>query len=148
MPAAAREDEIAPVGGGTLLARLARPALAPAAVLLLHAPLSRIGLDLYDRHEWIDIPMHVLGGVAITLWLDRALAEWERWARRIPRGRDVLLIAGTLAAALAWEGLELLADTLFGTGAQRGTADTLGDIANGLVGGALWIGGRRLAGAR
>ena len=132
---------------GAFLETVRRAGWAPLLVLALHAPLSAAGLDLYDTHTWLDIPMHILGGVAITVFFERGSKELHRTGLPMPRGasRVLILLGCTLGAALAWELLEFSADQLFGAGAQRGAADTLGDIANGILGGGLWLALRALA---
>ena len=124
-----------------VLALVRRAGWAPIAVFLLHAFLSR-ALDGYTRLPPLDIPMHLLGGVAIAYFFSSCFAalpervvskEWRRpfqW----------LVVASlTATAAVCWEFAEFTSDRLLGTGAQKGLEDTLLDMALGIMGGVLYL---------
>lgn len=124
-----------------------RGAWAPLAVFGLHVPMSVLLLDLYELYPLVDVPMHILGGAAITFFFDRMLTALQRQGlvRELgARPRALLLLSATLTAALSWELAELTVDRLFDYGAQRGTADTVWDVVNGMVGGGSWVAARGL----
>lgn len=94
--------------------------------------------DGYTRAPWLDIPMHIAGGLAITFAFDGLLtiAE-ERSLLEVPGlfVRLLLLACLVTTAATGWEFVEFVSDTLFDTEAQKGLEDTLFDIFLGIVGG-------------
>lgn len=102
------------------------------------------GLGLFGRFPWWDVLAHVAGGTAAAALL------LARVARRRGVGRGSLLALALLAAAVAgglWEAGEWASDRALGTQTQGGGADTLGDLAADLAGGAL-AGLAHVAGAR
>jgi len=118
-----------------------RAGWAPVAVVLFHAFLSR-GLDGYTRVPPLDIPMHLLGGVAIAYFFSSCfaalpeglMAKEFRWIAEI-----LCVVSLTATAAVFWEFAEFTSDRLFGTGAQKGLEDTLLDMALGVLGGVLYL---------
>ncbi len=108
-------------------------------VVLLHGTLS-LGFDAYTRVPPLDIPMHLAGGVAISLAIFACLglAE-ERSLVNVthPLVRLLLIVSLTTTAATGWEFVEFASDRLFDTGAQKGLEDTLSDMAFGILGGTI-----------
>jgi hypothetical protein len=96
-------------------------ALALAALLLcLH--LYALKTDFYWYHRWFDIPMHVLGGVAVGAFL---LAFFNV-------RRTVLYYFCMLAIVVGWEIFEYVAQ--ISTGQPDYWIDTFTDMLNGLIG--------------
>ena len=100
---------------------------------LAFAQFVALSFSLYYRYPWIDIPMHILGGVTIAFIIlllpHLSLSIPHRYATFIP------VMMGVLIAALMWELFEIqigipLLQNGFGL-------DMLKDIADGLVGGAV-----------
>jgi hypothetical protein len=99
-------------------------------------------LGLYKAHPWIDIPMHVLGGVFIAYSFSLAVTYFQ--AGKILSelnviSRIVFLFALTSLATVIWEFGEFTLDFFFDTVAQASLADTMLDMFLGLVGGAVLI---------
>jgi hypothetical protein len=112
----------------------------PALLFCLH--LVMVFLGLYKAHPWIDIPMHVLGGVFIAYSFSLAVTYFQQ--RKILSELNVLsgcvfLFALTSLATVIWEFGEFTLDSLFDTVAQASLADTMLDMFLGLVGGAALI---------
>lgn len=109
----------------------------PLAVFALHMVLSRV-FGLYGPHPWLDIPMHVAGGVAIAWFLHRALVNAGRAALLAPfheRTHHLLVQALVGTTTVLWEFAEFLSDRYLGTRAQAGLNDTLLDMLLGIAGG-------------
>lgn len=127
---------------GAAVEAVRRGGWLPLAVFLLHLLLSRV-LSVYESYPATDVPMHVAGGFAIAFFWDRALdafvgrgvtAAPDRFLRAVV----VFALAGT--ATVFWEFAEFTGDRLGYTQAQAGLADTMLDMALGLVGGILYLG--------
>lgn len=130
-----------------VVAAVRRFGWAPIAVFLAHVLMSRV-LGVYERFPGTDVPMHLLGGVAI--------AHFFLGATRLPQatpvlgapsvaGRTILAWALTCAAAVIWEFLEWTGDALQVTNAQAGLDDTMLDQFLGVLGGTLYLATRLLA---
>lgn len=104
--------------------------IAGTTLAVLHV--LAVELFLYWRFQWIDTPMHALGGsvVALGLFAGNAMGWWvpKRWLQFVP----VMLIV--LAVALGWEVFGLYAEAPMGA---NYVSDTLTDLAAGLVGGVI-----------
>jgi hypothetical protein len=114
---------------------------APLAVFMLHCVAS-LGLDAYDRVPWIDVPMHVLGGLAIAYFFDRGLTVILPDGRRsvaTARVERVLIFSLVCTAAVLWEFAEFVSDRLAGTDSQVGLQDTLGDLLVGMLAGLVYV---------
>jgi hypothetical protein len=115
----------------------------PAIGLFVIHVIAANGFDAYGRFPPLDIPMHFLGGVVIAYFFHRtALAAAEHGITG-PFHRVthlVLVFSLTCVATVFWEFSEFVADRYFGTHAQLGIADTMGDMLVGLCGGLAWIG--------
>ena len=126
----------------TAVDALRRGGWMPITVFLLHVVLSRL-LGVYERFPSTDIPMHVAGGYAIAWFWERALDAFARGGvvgapDRVLRMVVVFALVGT--ATVFWEFAEFTGDRLGYTQAQAGLADTMLDMALGLVGGVLYLG--------
>ena len=99
-----------------------------------------IELALYWIYRWLDLPVHVLGGIVVALALytlrDLRVPVPQSWYRFSPFMVAVLLIA------IGWEGYEVVIGVLPDPAYWF---DTLTDILMGLIGGAFgFVLGRRL----
>ena len=115
--------------------------LAPLAVFLLHLFISQ-ALGAYLALPYLDIPMHVAGGVAIAYftWRATGLASAEPMLGRItPFARAALSLTATATAAVVWEFAEWSTDQLGLTHAQLSLDDTLLDLLLGSLGGLVWL---------
>ena len=114
----------------------------PIVVFVVHVILSR-GLDAYTVQPWADIPMHVLGGVAITYWYARTLlGVEERLFQESKTGYPIWLLflfALTGMTTGLWEFAEFLADHFFDAGARKSLPDTMLDMALGFAGALLFL---------
>ena len=120
--------------------KLVRFFASPFLLFCLH--LALVFLGFYKRHPWIDIPMHVLGGVFIAYSFSLTVTYFQK--RKILSelnvlSRSVFLFALTSLATVIWEFGEFALDSLFATLAQASLADTMLDMLLGLVGGAVLI---------
>lgn len=111
--------------------------LAPIVVALLH--IAAMLLGWYEQIIWLDIPMHFLGGVSIGIsayfFLVHTKVQTSNFDNKLFGFLVILALTGL--AAIAWEILEYSLDTMFNTELQRSIADTMKDLAFGLIGGAL-----------
>jgi len=129
------------VKGRVVVEALQQAGWAPATVFALHVLASRV-LDLYRIYPPSDIPMHLLGGVAIAffIWRGGDLAARAGLIGAINRaGLAVMTFGLTCAAAVFWEFAEYASDRYFGTTAQAGLADTLKDMLMGIAGGLAFL---------
>ena len=114
---------------------------APALVFLIHAVGSRV-FHVYTLWPQTDIPMHFAGGIAMAFFLSRCF-------RALPRefvGRSRLavlecLLVGSLTAtaAVLWEFAEFSLDQLTGSNVQVSLANTMQDMALGIMGAGVVI---------
>jgi hypothetical protein len=114
---------------------------APIVVLAAHFIASQV-FDAYTSRPWIDVPMHIAGGVAIAYFAYVGL--------NIVRGRDasrpietwamVLVVLSTTAlAAVLWECAEWASDRCFGTQSLGDATDTTKDMVLGIAGGLVVV---------
>lgn len=98
-------------------------------------------LNGYARWPWIDIPMHLLGGIAIALFasgLVHALVEHAVIRKLEWIVHAALVFTAACTAAVFWEFAEWIADHTIGTNAQMNDLnDTMLDLALGVVGAAM-----------
>ena len=123
-----------------MIKKLVRIFALPTLLFCLH--LVMVFLGFYKRHPWLDMPMHVLGGVFIAYSFSLALTYFQE--RRILSelnilSRSVFLFALTSTAAVIWEFGEFTLDFFFGTHAQASLAETLLDMFLGILGGTALI---------
>lgn len=110
---------------------------APVAVFLAHVILS-LDFNAYERLPVVDLPIHLLGGMAIGFFFSRVLDILGDHAIVDTIDgllRAILLVALTATAAVWWEFAEYVSDHVFGTHAQGGLEDTLLDMFVGILGG-------------
>lgn len=127
--------------GETAIAILRSAAWPPVVVFGVHVAASQ-AFDAYARWPWLDVPMHLLGGVAIACFFARALEVLSRRmaaARVDGRVAALLVFALTCSAAVFWEFAEFVSDRVAGTSAQVSLEDTLLDLALGIVGGTAYL---------
>jgi hypothetical protein len=125
----------------TAAALLARAGWAPLLVFVLHVFLARV-LGLYILYPRLDIPTHALGGLVMAYFLsccfaalpDGTVAPGLRGVAEV-----VFVFSATVTTAVVWEFAEFTADRLLDTRLQLGLADTLLDLAMGMVGAALFL---------
>ena len=121
------------------LAMLRKAAWAPILVLVLHA-IASYGFDAYNRIPWIDIPMHLAGGLAISFFFLSAftLSQSTRvFGLLSPLAVLLMVLSLTTVAIGVWEITEYTMDRYLGTQTQKGVIDTLVDILMGLAGASL-----------
>jgi len=106
------------------------------------APLSVLGFYLLARSFLLfklfpplDIPTHLMGGIAITYFYRVAIGHSQKVVGEIPFPIQVLLaITCTGTTAILWEFYENILDRFFGTTMVRGVEDTIVDLLMGLLG--------------
>lgn len=116
----------------------------PALVFLIHCVLS-LAFNAYYHAPSLDVPMHLLGGLAIAYFFHVVVAYGDRLGRvRVgSRAAEMIMVFGLVAvAAVVWEFAEFLSDYFFRLGAQPSVANTMKDQFMGLVGGAVYVGFR------
>ena len=108
------------------------------AIILLIAVVSGAALHwhLYFFYPWLDIPMHLLGGFWVALFV---LAQYYRAsfpARKDPSPLFVVVfaVAVTMTIGLFWELFEFSAQTLIERAEFHNLGDTLLDLVNDLFG--------------
>lgn len=107
----------------------------PALVLAFHI-ICTYPLGWYNTMPWLDMPMHFLGGVAIsasTIILFSILAK----ERKLEAHHLVLVLGVFSSVALAatlWELMEFAGDLLLKTNMQPSTADTMIDYTMAFLG--------------
>lgn len=114
----------------------------PAIALFSFHVIASRGFDAYIHFPLLDIPMHFLGGIVIAYFVHRAsiTASDHRIIGSFHRvTHTVLVFALTCTATVFWEFAEFIADRYFGTRAQLGLYDTLGDMLLGVCGGVTFI---------
>ena len=112
----------------------------------LHAVSSFAGL--YGLWPPLDIPMHFLGGIAITYFFShayRAAAEMDLLGRPSALLDVVTVFTLTCSSTVFWEFAEFLSDRYLGSHAQKGLEDTLGDMLVGILGGLAFLAAARIA---
>jgi hypothetical protein len=97
--------------------------------------------NAYDRWPLLDLPTHLLGGVAVCYLFQQAVNNFERLPTGLirPIVRMRIVSALTLLAALLWELVEWIVDHAFGTHHQTSTQDTITDVCLGVAGGLVYL---------
>lgn len=131
-----------PVALRDIFRRGLRASWFPIAVFVVHVILSR-GFDAYTVMAWVDIPMHTLGGIAITYWYAMTFRGVEdSLFRESKPGYSLWLLflfALTGMTTGLWEFAEFLADHFFAAGAQKSLPDTMLDMALGFAGAVVFL---------
>lgn len=95
---------------------------------------------MYQRFPVFDIPMHILGGIAMGLTGYLMLCYAQKELNVVIPQRIVqwiLITFWVVFTTVIWEFAEFLGDYFFGTHMQMGLADTMGDMFMGLMGGVV-----------
>jgi hypothetical protein len=127
--------------GTALVQILKRHAFGPLLVFACHV-FSYGVFDAYEAVPWLDIPMHLAGGVAIAAFIWGSLNVLEGQDLLQPSSgnlRRLLVFALTVTAAVFWEFGELAFDLIVRGALERTLPDTLADLAMGLAGGSLYL---------
>lgn len=103
----------------------------PAAVLVIHVLASVFGW--YDAIWWFDTPMHFAGGMAIALSTYYYL-QTDKETKTSLISFFQILVGTTAIAAIFWEFFEFTIDYFYQTHNQISIADTMKDLAMGLLG--------------
>lgn len=88
---------------------------------------------LYDKIWWLDLVVHFVAGVVISMTLTLFTKSW------------LLIFTSAVTLSLAWELIEFLCDSIFGTNMQRwkdsytrfkrgGLIDSMTDLIAAIVG--------------
>jgi len=112
---------------------LREAAWAPLGVICIYA----IGLafDWYDLFPPLDIPSHLLGGVAITYLYRSAIRNAQTMVGDVPNVIQTLLaFTSTGTTIIFWEFYENVLDFFLDTHMVRGLEDTIQDMFVGLMG--------------
>jgi len=113
----------------------------PLLAFSTHLFLSRV-LHAYEIWPPTDIPMHFCGGLAIAFFISRCFQLLPRESIKKSRVATLeLLLIGSLTATAAvfWEFGEFTFDQLFGTNVQISLANTMQDMAMGILGAFVFI---------
>lgn len=116
--------------------RALRGAWAPLVVFALHVALDG-GLDVYTARPWLDVPMHLAGGLAIAYFLRGVVDVLEQGAshtRYAPVRARLLVVAASMAVAVLWELAEFAVDRTLDTNLQVSLSNTMKDLATGTLG--------------
>ena len=116
-----------------ILLSFRQAAWAPLAVICFYA--IALALHLYDLFPPLDIPSHILGGMAITYFYRSAIRNSQYIVGDIPvLIQSIFAFTCTGTTIIFWEFYENLLDFFFGTHMVRGLEDTIVDMLLGLVG--------------
>lgn len=113
----------------------------PSLVFGMHCFLS-LAFNAYVRVPSLDVPMHLMGGLAIAHFFRVVLAYGDRLGLiRVgsPRAEMIMVFGLVALATVVWELAEFLADYCFHLGAQPSVRNTMKDQFMGLVGGAGYL---------
>jgi hypothetical protein len=118
-----------------------RAAWLPLGVFLTHVVAARI-FNAYESFPLLDVPMHLVGGIAIAYFIRESLLIFckARLLGPIDAVVELILVFSLVCtAAVFWEFAEFAADRIINTHSQRGLEDTLADMLMGIIGGALYL---------
>ena len=116
----------------------------PVLVFGTHILMARV-FHIYTAWPDVDIVMHFGGGFAIAFFVSgcfRALPRGEVNRSRIVLLELLLIGSLTTTSAVFWEFREFANDLWFGTNSQVSLANTMQDLAVGIMGSGLFILGR------
>src|SRR5215203_4026696 len=112
---------------------LREAAWAPLSIVAFYA--IGLTLHLYDLFPPLDLPSHLLGGVAITYFFRSAIKNSQSLVGDIPILIQIIFaFTCTGTTIIFWEFYENLLDRFFGTHMVRGLEDTIVDMFLGLLG--------------
>ena len=108
----------------------------PIMVFVIHLLLLFFGF--YTRYEWIDIPMHFLGGFSVLTSYLKLLNIFER--KKLVGKIDKLILFVFMISLIALTAVllefgEFMIDLLFDAKTQIDVPDIIGDLFFGVVGG-------------
>jgi len=116
-----------------ILITLREAAWAPLGIVSFYV--IGLALHLYDLFPPLDIPSHLLGGVAITYFYRSAIKNSQGIVGGIPLPIQILLaFTCTATTTILWEFYETLMVLFFGFHIARGLEDTIMDMFLGLMG--------------
>jgi hypothetical protein len=111
-------------------------AWAPLGVILIYG--IGLALGLYNLYPPLDIPTHLMGGMAITYFFRSAIRNSQKYIGETPFLVQVLFaFTATGTTAVVWEFYEIVSDLLLRTQHVHGLYDTLKDMFVGLCGALL-----------
>jgi hypothetical protein len=94
-----------------------------------------LAFHIFRLFPFVDMPVHFLGGVAITYFYRAAIKHSQKVVGAIPFPVQILLaLTCTGTTTILWEFYENFADAFLGTHMVRGLQDTLVDLLMGLSG--------------
>jgi len=106
---------------------------APLSIIAFY--MIGLALHLYDLSPPLDLPSHLLGGVAITYFFRSAIKNSQSLVGDIPIPiQFIFAFTCTGTTIIFWEFFENLLDLFFGTHMVRGLEDTIVDMFLGLLG--------------
>jgi len=112
---------------------LREAAWAPLSIIAFYA--VGLALHLYDLFPSLDLPSHLMGGVAITYFFRSAIKNSQSLVGDIPILIQIIFaFTCTGTTIIFWEFYENLLDLFFGTHMVRGLEDTIVDMFLGLLG--------------
>ena len=112
---------------------LREAAWAPLSILAFYG--IGLSLHLYELFPPLDLPSHLLGGVAITYFFRSAIKNSQRIVGDIPIPIQIIFaFTCTGTTIIFWEFYENLLDLFFDTHMVRGLEDTIVDMFLGLLG--------------
>ena len=112
---------------------LREAAWAPLSILAFYG--IGLSLHLYELFPPLDLPSHLLGGVAITYFFRSAIKNSQSLVGDIPIPIQIIFaFTCTGTTIIFWEFYENLLDLFFGTHMVRGLEDTIVDMFLGLLG--------------
>ena len=112
---------------------LREAAWAPLSIVAFYA--IGLALHLYDLFPPLDLPSHLLGGVAISYFFRSAIKNSQSLLGDIPILIQIIFaFTCTGTTIIFWEFYENLLDRFFGTHMVRGLEDTIVDMFVGLLG--------------
>lgn len=103
-----------------------------AASILAVIHVVSLELFLYWKHQWLDIPVHALGGAVVALFFFTLHNLLPKYPARLLYPIPVLLLV--LLVSLAWEVYELLIGIPIEDNYE---VDTIVDLIMGMLGGIM-----------
>ena len=114
---------------------------APCLVFSVHVVATQV-FGIYEVWPAADVPMHFAGGLSIAFFISRAFRalprEIVRSSRLVVLEAILVLSLGT-SAAVVWEFAEFSLDAFAGTNVQVSLANTMQDLAMGMLGAAVMV---------
>ena len=112
---------------------LREAAWAPLSIIAFYV--IALALHLFDLFPPLDIPSHLLGGVALTYFFRSGIKNSQSIVGDIPLPIQIIFaFTCTGTTIIFWEFYENLLDLFFGTHVVRGLEDTIVDMFLGLLG--------------